>query len=119
MRGAASAGQKIYGAKEVDTSANLIWTGRGPKHPGADGDISVQIVVDSSGVPDLATVRPVTPSSPALYASVVRFLSSAKYKPARIGAHAVIECLEFTAQFRSGDPNVKVKLPPVYPRPSF
>lgn len=120
VRQAASAGQKVYKQKEVDSAASLIWTGHGPKHPGKNGVVKMQVVIDSTGTPDLATLRPVEPVDPVLYQSVLTFMESARYNPAHVGTHPVTECLVFTAEFRDGGSmTTSAKLPPVYPRPSF
>ena len=99
IRKAAAGGQRVYLEKEVDSPTDLIWEGRGPKYPGEAGTVHVELVVDSAGRVDMATLRPLTPASPSLFRSVRVFMATAKFEPARIGGRPVSQCRKFDAQF--------------------
>jgi hypothetical protein len=99
IRKAAAGGQRVYRETEVAPAAELIWEGRGPKYPGEIGTVHVEFVVDSTGRVDMATLRPLTPASPALFRSVRVFMATAKFAPALIGERPVSQCRKFDSQF--------------------
>jgi hypothetical protein len=98
IRKAAAGGQRVYFEKEVESPAELIWEGRGPKYTGEVGTIHVEFVVDSTGSVDMTTLRPLKPASPTLYRSVRTFMATAKFAPALIGGSPVSQCRMFESQ---------------------
>ena len=99
IRKAAAGGQRVYLEKEVESLAELIWEGRGPRYPGETGTVHVELVVDSTGRVDMTTLRPLTPASPTLFRSVRLFMETAKFAPALIGGRPVSQCRKFESQF--------------------
>ena len=98
IRKAAAGGQRVYFEKEVESPAELIWEGRGPKYTGEVGTIHVELVVDSTGRVDVTTLRPVTPASSTLFRSVRTFMATAKFAPALVGGSPVSQCRTFESQ---------------------
>lgn len=102
---AATAGKRVYRESEVDSSAELVLVNhRGPEYPNERTEaipatVTVRLVIDSSGVADLSTFRPVETAPPDFVLSVREFLRTATYKPARVGGHHVAECALQTFQF--------------------
>ena len=105
IESAAAAGKRVYRKSEVDSSAELVLVNhRGPEYPNerteaVPATVTVQLVIDSSGVADLSTFRPVETGLPEFVFSVREFLRTATYKPARVGGHHVAECALQTFQF--------------------
>ena len=99
LRKAAAGGQRVYLEKDVESPAELIWKGRGPRYSGEVGTIHVELVVDSTGRVDMTTLRPLTPASPVLFGSVRTFMATATFAPALIGGRAVSLCRTFESQF--------------------
>lgn len=94
IRSAAAAGRRVYREKEVNSPVALIWENRGPTYPGESGTIEVELVVDSAGHADMATVRPLRPAPRALFATVREFYPTARFKPARVGGIPVTQCAQ-------------------------
>ena len=102
---AAAAGRHIYRASEVNDHAELVLVNRrGPAYPNEKTEaipatIAVEFVVDSTGVADVTTFRPLETSPRDFLVSIRDFLSSATFKPARVAGHPVSQCLKQTFQF--------------------
>ena len=102
---AAAAGKHIYREAEVDRNAEpVLVNGRGPEYPNEKTEaipatVAVQVVVDSTGTPDISSFRPVAPGQAEFLLSVREFLRTATYKPAYVGGRPVAECALQTFQF--------------------
>jgi hypothetical protein len=101
IRSAATVGRRVYREKEVNSPVALIMDNRGPTHPGESGTIEVELVVDSAGRADMATVRPLRPASNALLAAVREFYPTAKFKPGRVAGIPVAVCAQQKFVFAS------------------
>jgi hypothetical protein len=105
VRRAAAAGRHIYRESEVSDHVELVLVNhRGPAYPNEKTEaipatIPIEVVVDSTGIADLSTFRPVEASPPEFLVSVRAFLSTAAFEPARVAGHPVAQCTKQTFQF--------------------
>jgi hypothetical protein len=78
-----------------------MWENRGPRHPqpGQNAIVQVEFVIDSAGRADMSTFRPLQPVSANFLGSVREFVSSAKFRPARIGTQPVAMCAKQSFEF--------------------
>ena len=101
----AAAGRHIYRESEVNEHAELVLVDhRGPAYPNEKTEaipatVTVEVVVDSTGVADVSTFRPLAASPPEFLVSVRDFLSTATFKPARVAGRPVTQCTKQTFQF--------------------
>jgi hypothetical protein len=104
VRRAAAAGRHIYRESEVTEHAELARDDRRPAYPNERTEavpaaISVEFVVDSAGVADMATFRPVETAPKEFLMSIRDFLSSARFTPAHVAGRSVSQCVKQTFQF--------------------
>jgi periplasmic protein TonB len=95
-----------YSGLQVDVPAALSPRSPLPRYPaalstrGLEGSARLRFVVDARGRVELATVEVVESSHPAFAAAVRAALPRLRFSPARIGARAVRQLVEFPITFR-------------------
>jgi len=99
---------RVYGASEVDESAEIVLTPplRLPDG-GGDGAVVVRVVIDSAGNPEPSTVQVVAGSDSVLVAAARALVLKTLFRPARVRGRVVQGLVDVPVEFSAAS------LPPV------
>lgn len=104
---AGAAPEPAYFEFEVEVPAQPLNPMSHPAYPAAEreqrvkGDVLVQFVVDTLGVPELATFVPLRATSPVFARAVFDWLQAARYRPATVGGRRVRQLVQQAFTFAS------------------
>jgi len=96
-------------ATTVDSGPNVIYCPP-PEYPpslhasGVQGRVRLELVVDTLGRPEPATVRAVTSPNDSLSSAAVTAMQSCLFTPARIGGRAVRVLIQIPIDFKTSRP---------------
>lgn len=99
-------GDNAFSVVEVDSVAALDPTSAGPEYPpvlaqrSIEGSASFRFVVDSTGFIDMSTVRVMTSTHKLFARAVLDAMPRMKFRPARVGDHAVRLLVEQSFLFK-------------------
>ncbi|OLB52408.1 MAG: hypothetical protein AUI08_00660 [Gemmatimonadetes bacterium 13_2_20CM_2_65_7] len=74
------------------------------RNSGVQGRVRLELVVDTLGRPEPATVRAVTSPNDSLSSAAVTAMKSCLFTPARIGGRAVRVLIQIPIDFKTGRP---------------
>lgn len=107
-------GDNAFSAMDVDSIAILDPTSLAPEYPEplasrrVEGGATLRFVVDSTGHIDMATVRVMTATHRAFAQSVLEAMPRMKYRPAKVGEHAVRLLVEQSFSFKIQKPKGQI-----------
>ena len=107
-------GDNAFSVVDVDSAAAFDPTSAAPEYPPSmvlrkmEGSAVLRFVVDSTGLIDMTTVRVMSATHQLFAQAVLEAMPRMKYRPARIGVHAVRLLVEQSFAFRIEKPKTKI-----------
>ncbi len=98
-----STARQVFRESEVDSPARLLGA-PAPVSTGVRGEVVLELVVDTTGRPEMGSVKVVSSTNAALDAPARQSAAKMVFTPARVGARAVRQMVRVPVRFGAGGP---------------